>query len=234
MKLKLGILFVISLASIPIIYAVTESWIDYDCNTLGGGMIPICNDINILHDRIVTLETTSFIPSGTIHTFAGLNSTIPDGYLRADGAEISRVDYAELFAVIGTQWGVGNNSTTFNLPDFETDNSFLRAANNDAEVSQTGGESTVKLTIDELASHRHDVRRVFNSALSTLTQYPTAITTSVITTHNPTDTNDNSPEAIILDSGFTIFDGLRTSDTGSTQTHENKPPYTSIYFIIKT
>lgn len=53
---------------------------------------------------------------GTIIAFAG--STAPNGYLVCDGTEVSRNVYAELFNVIGTKYGTGNNGTTFNLPNF--------------------------------------------------------------------------------------------------------------------
>lgn len=54
-------------------------------------------------------------PVGTISPFGG--SDIPSGYLLCDGQAISRTDYAELFAVIGTTFGAGDGSTTFNIPD---------------------------------------------------------------------------------------------------------------------
>ncbi len=57
----------------------------------------------------------SLVPIGTILDFAG--SVAPNGYLLCDGSAISRTDYAGLFAVIGTTWGAGNGSTTFNVPD---------------------------------------------------------------------------------------------------------------------
>lgn len=54
---------------------------------------------------------------GTIVPFAG--STIPDGYLTCDGTAISRTTYSDLFAVIGTTYGSGDGSTTFNLPNIK-------------------------------------------------------------------------------------------------------------------
>lgn len=54
-------------------------------------------------------------PIGTISPFGG--STIPSGYLLCDGQAVSRTTYAELFAVIGTAFGTGDGSTSFNLPD---------------------------------------------------------------------------------------------------------------------
>lgn len=55
------------------------------------------------------------IPTGTVIAFAA--STAPTGYLKANGALISRTTYASLFAVIGTTFGAGDGSTTFALPD---------------------------------------------------------------------------------------------------------------------
>lgn len=55
------------------------------------------------------------VQTGTIHEFAG--STAPSGYFFCDGSAVSRTAEAALFAVIGTAYGVGDGSTTFNLPD---------------------------------------------------------------------------------------------------------------------
>jgi len=49
--------------------------------------------------------------------------TTPDGYLVCDGSEVSRTTYADLFAVIGTRFGIGDGSSTFNLPDSQVLNS---------------------------------------------------------------------------------------------------------------
>ena len=52
---------------------------------------------------------------GSISLFAG--AALPEGHLLCDGAALSREVYAELFDAIGTAWGEGDGSTTFNLPD---------------------------------------------------------------------------------------------------------------------
>ena len=74
-------------------------------------------------------------PPGTVISFAG--STAPEGWMLCDGAAISRTQYAALFAAIGTLWGNGNGSTTFNLPDLE--GRFLRGADNGAAVDPDAG-----------------------------------------------------------------------------------------------
>lgn len=61
------------------------------------------------------IDATKHVPPGQIGMFAGTYA--PPGWLKANGAQISRSAYAELFSYIGTQWGAGNGSTTFNIPD---------------------------------------------------------------------------------------------------------------------
>ena len=69
-------------------------------------------------------DTADAVQPGTVHAFAGDASSIPAGYLLCNGAAVSRTDYAALFAAIGTIYGTGDGSTTFNLPDFR--GKFLR------------------------------------------------------------------------------------------------------------
>ena len=57
----------------------------------------------------------SEVPAGIMQMFAG--NTIPAGWLLCDGSAVSRTDYAKLFGAIGTTWGAGDGSTTFNLPN---------------------------------------------------------------------------------------------------------------------
>ena len=61
-------------------------------------------------------ELKDYLPTGTIISSASPNS--PTGYLYCNGSAVSRTVYAELFSVIGTTYGTGNGSTTFNLPDY--------------------------------------------------------------------------------------------------------------------
>jgi microcystin-dependent protein len=58
---------------------------------------------------------TSLVPTGALMDFA--MNTAPAGWLECNGAAVSRATYAALFTAIGTAWGVGDGSTTFNLPD---------------------------------------------------------------------------------------------------------------------
>ena len=81
-------------------------------------------------DRLIVHNT--LLPVGAVMWLSG--NTIPDGCLVADGAAVSRTTYADLFTVIGTTWGEGDGSTTFNLPD---------ARGRVPEGAQTAGGYTV-------------------------------------------------------------------------------------------
>jgi hypothetical protein len=72
---------------------------------------------------------------GMICPFACVDA--PDGWLICDGRELSRFDYSELFNVIGTIWGSGNGSTTFNIPDLRDE--FIRGSSNNRIVGSGEG-----------------------------------------------------------------------------------------------
>ncbi len=73
-------------------------------------------------------------PIGTIIIFGG--NTLPSDYMLCDGSAISRTTYSELFTVIGTTYGTGNGSTTFNLPNFI--NRFLQGSSVNGTVKAAG------------------------------------------------------------------------------------------------
>jgi len=91
-------------------------------------------------------------PAGLIGYFA--RNTAPAGWLKANGAEVSRTAYAELFNAIGTTFGAGNGVDTFNLPDLRGE--FLRGWDNGRGVD--GGRGFATAQGDELKSHTHDAR----------------------------------------------------------------------------
>lgn len=78
-------------------------------------------------DRVLK-QTVDAIPTGSIFTFP--MATIPTGYLVCDGSAVSRTAYAELYAILGTTYGAGDGSTTFNLPDYR--GQFLRGLDDGA------------------------------------------------------------------------------------------------------
>ena len=90
-------------------------------------------------------------PSGTVAWFAG--SSAPAGWLKANGAAISRTTYAALFAAIGTTYGAGDGRTTFNLPDLRGE--FVRGWDDGRQVDSArvlGSRQS-----DALQQHSHEL-----------------------------------------------------------------------------
>lgn len=90
------------------------------------------------------------VPAGTVIHVA--KNSAPAGYLKANGAAVSRTTYAALFAAIGTTFGAGDGSTTFNLPDLRGE--FVRGW--DDGRGADSGRSFGSWQADEFESHTHD------------------------------------------------------------------------------
>lgn len=114
-------------------------------------------------DASTKLATTAFVinnalPAGSV--ILTFRSSAPDGYLKANGAAVSRTAYAGLFAAIGTMFGIGDGSTTFNLPDVRGE--FPRFWDDGRGVDS--GRSLGGWQAQELQSHSHQVYGIDNSA----------------------------------------------------------------------
>lgn len=100
------------------------------------------------------------VPVGAIQSYGGL--TAPNGWLICDGSAVSRTTYAELFEAIGTTYGSGDGSTTFNIPDLKgrvlvgVGNSGATGSTNHT-LGQKDGEEKHLLTTNEMPSHSHEV-----------------------------------------------------------------------------
>src|SRR6056300_1288647 len=94
------------------------------------------NNIRI-HDGS-TAGGAEIIPAGTIMAYGG--AAAPTGYLLCDNSAVSRTTYARLFAVISTTFGVGDGSTTFNVPDLR-DKVPLGKGSNNATLGVTNGSA---------------------------------------------------------------------------------------------
>ena len=96
-----------------------------------------------------TSLTALQVPVGAVFMFA--HSSLPSGYLKCNGAAVSRATYAALFAAIGTTYGSGDGSTTFNLPELRGE--FIRGWDDGrgVDAARTIGSAQA----DELEAHTH-------------------------------------------------------------------------------
>ena len=89
------------------------------------------------------------VPTGSVFCIAV--ATVPTGYLECNGTAVNRSTFAALFAIIGTQYGAGNGSTTFNLPDLRGE--FIRGFDNGRGVDS--GRSIATSQSDQNEAHTH-------------------------------------------------------------------------------
>jgi len=173
---------------------VQSNWSEADTNS----------DAFILNKPTIPTPTDP-VPTGTVSAFAG--SAAPTGYALCDGSAVNRTTQAALFAVIGTTYGVGDGSTTFDLPDLQ---GRVIAGMGGSLLSGTdalGAEGGVKehtLTIDQMPSHTH-----------------AGTTQSVLQT-------DTGAGRLTNDAGNL------TGATGGGQPHPNVQPTMILNYIIKT
>ena len=170
-------------------------------------------------------------PVGSITAFAGMAP--PFGWLICDGSPVSRSTYATLFGVIGTSWGQGDNSTTFNIPDLQ--GRFLRGldagSGRDPDAASRTASNTGGNTGDQVGSvedqqylaHSHTVtdpghnhKSVNNDVVRNTGGYGTGLGTGGL-----------GPNQITMTTNTT---GITINNSGG---NETRPKNAAVYFIIK-
>jgi microcystin-dependent protein len=159
------------------------------------------------------------IPVGGVTQYAG--STSPSvNYAICDGAAVNRTTYATLFARIGTTYGVGDGSTTFNLPNVK---GRVIAGRDSAQtefdtLAETGGAKTHTLTSAEMPSHIHD-----QTIAGTLMSW------SKTGGGNQTRVNITASYGDTFTGGFEGY----TASTGGGGAHNNLQPYIVMNYLIR-
>jgi microcystin-dependent protein len=169
----------------------------------------------VIADGIITaakLAGDARIPAGTILPFGG--GTAPNGYYLCDGAQYSRTSSADLFAAVGTTWGAGDGSTTFNVPDLRGKTVIgegTGAGLTNRILGQSLGEESHLLTGDESGIQEHS--HTFNWSANSCGSGSSNITGSVITPGS-----DQSTE---------------TTEANAIDPHNNMQPSAVVKWIIK-
>jgi len=150
-------------------------------------------------------------PAGSMMLYGGTTAPPPAGWLLCDGQAVSRAAFAALFSIIGTLYGVGDGSTTFNLPDFRSSQSFPRGATNDAGRGTIGGVSDTTLTEAQsgLVGHTHNYTGIGSVSNGIVGANLANITGAV---------NGRTTAAV--------------AGAPAAASHDNKPPFQDVNFII--
>lgn len=133
----------------------TSGYVEIDAPAVAGNNTLVFPSGNGSPGQVITTNGSgamswSFaVAPGVVMFFASGN--LPSGWLKANGAAISRTTYADLFAVIGTVYGVGNGSTTFNLPDLRGE--FIRGWDDGRGIDT--GRTFGSAQADDIKSHNH-------------------------------------------------------------------------------
>lgn len=132
-------------------------------NWVNGETAAGATNMNKIENELEILDNAK-VPIGVGFDFYG--TTAPENYMFANGSAISRTTYAELFAIIGTTYGNGDGSTTFNLPDKRERVSVMYKENSTngttgatlGIMGAKGGEFKHTQTVSEIATHIHHVK----------------------------------------------------------------------------
>ena len=134
-----------------------------------GANLRLCGNIsNVIYDTSTTRSSLALLSDcyivGEVRAFAG--TTKPSGWLICDGSAISRTSYAALFSVIGTTYGEGDGTTTFNLPNLI--DKFIQGSNT-AGTEKTAGLPDITGTLKEAVLRRGSFSKsgVFNDTTKT-------------------------------------------------------------------
>ena len=196
------------------------------------------------------------IPTATIVPWS--SSSVPSGFLECDGSAVSRSTYSALFAIIGTDYGSGNGSSTFNLPDLQ--DKVPVGVSGSKAVASSGGATTVTptgsitinaltpsgtisgstgnhtLTLSQIASHSHTQDHGRQSGDFTFGLQDYFIQNNLY--YNSSDANTGSAGGNGAHSHSLIasFSGATVTPTGSTSINavSTLQPYVAIKFMIKT
>jgi len=171
----------------------------------------------------VTVGAGAGVETGTILPYGGDTGDSLSDYLFCDGTAVSRTTYSDLFAVTGTNFGVGDGATTFNVPDMQS--KFPRGTSS-AQGGATGGADALTLSEAQMPTHNHTI----NDSGHSHTIYRNQGSSGSYKVIDYYTKNKYAPD-LTINSATT---GITINDAGSSSSFDNKPAYLELLYIIKT
>jgi microcystin-dependent protein len=169
-----------------------------------------------------SLSAANGIPPGALIPYAG--SQAPLGFLLCQGQAVSRSTFADLFAAIGTTYGIGDGTSSFNVPNIQ--GRFVVGLNPSdppfANLAGTGGESKHTLAPNEMPIHAH----------GDITDWEV----SEASWANESSGNPGDRLAVAnagRRSGQRLYSQFTTNNAGGGEPHNTLPPYIALNYLIK-
>lgn len=209
---------------------------------MGGNKISGMADGTVSTDAATVgqLATVNSVITGTIQMWP--TTSAPSGYLLCDGTAVSRTTYAALFAIVGTAFGIGDGSSTFNLPNY-SDRLPIGKGTIASSIGSTGGSKdaivvshnhTATTSISD-PGHSHGVSDPGHSHSigGTYQAYGSPNISAVLTAISSQNTGGATTGISINGATTGISASTSVASSGSSGTNANLPPYLGINFIIK-
>jgi len=158
-----------------------------------------------------TLWNAPYAAPGSLMLFAAV--TAPAGWLICDGSAVPRAEYSVLFGVIGTTWGAGDGSSTFNVPDLRGRvpvGSGTGTGLSARTLAQKAGEEAHVLNVTEMPAHAHEINMASGAG------------------------GNIGSDAVPPNNGVYGGRNLTTTFAGSTAAHNNMQPFAVVSYLIKT
>lgn len=188
-------------------------------------------DIAAIQAQLAALTNTA-IPTGTISAYSA--PTAPTGYLLCDGVAVSRTSFAALFAIVGTRYGVGNGSTTFNLPNLAGRVIIGVSTSPSHALATTGGEEAHTLTAAEAGSYAHTHAIAADDAVDYVSG-PKVVAGYPIAAVGLRGGADHDEAYELKKSLLAATLGITgPSATVGAAGHNNMQPYLTLTYVIKT
>jgi len=175
-----------------------------------------------------SIWNSPYNPPGVLTPFAA--AAAPAGWLLCDGAAYPRAEYSALFEAIGTTWGAGDGSSTFNVPDLRGRTPVGAGTGvglTARALGGKGGEENHALVTAELAAHAHGINDPGHT-------HNTQASSNTVSGAGPPIASSGVNDRTMTNGALASGTGITLQSTGSGTAHNNMSPFAVVNYLIKT
>lgn len=204
------------------------------------GLIKVGRNLSITTDGVLSASggTSGGVGGDTLpigSTVEWWSEEIPENWLVCNGQAVSRMEYEDLFNVLGTTYGSGDGSTTFNLPNIQGRTLIGKSNEEDYSVlGKTGGEKQHSLTVQEMATHSHSgSTEIAKTSFMRAVEVPGGNAVSNHTVSNGSGAYKDVGGGSSDFPGANHYHDFATNEVGEGKAFSIVQPYITTFYIIK-